>query len=69
MIDLGLHRGGSFELDVDGRLHLFKELLDTVEASQDRFDEGLEDRLEGGCQRLDGYRGRVGRALGRHGVA
>lgn len=66
MIDLGLHRGGSLELDVGGRLHLFKELLDAVEASQNGFNDGFDERLEDGRERLDGYCGRLRGALGRH---
>jgi hypothetical protein len=43
MIELRLDRRGPLKLQVGGRFHLFKELLDPVEASQDRFDDGLQN--------------------------
>ena len=56
MIYLGLHRCGSFELHVESYLQLLKQLLVAVQASKDGFDEGFEERLDDGRQRLDRYR-------------
>ena len=69
MIELRLNGSGPFELHVEGRLHLFKELLVSVEASQDRFDDRFDERLDDRRYRVDGYRRRLAWSLPRHGLA